>query len=204
MSWLDRLKSSLGLNSTETEPANLGPASIAYSMPTVAASVTNKLWKCPLHVDRGCYQEMPAEWLGAAVNVYIGAETYEEALTKAVHFPATRVWFLLTLLAARSRSLIQIYGGMDMSWPTTLNTATSFRPNIRLAPLSVRVWSFTARLLAGIGGNDRLAVHAGRSGFAPRLSSLLSMAAFGRKRTCLRQTTRPRMLESAFDPSGPR
>ncbi len=86
MSWLDRLKSSLGLNSTETVPAKVDPASIAYSMPTVAAPVTNKLWKCPLHVDRGCYQQMPAEWLGAAVNVYIGAETYEEALTKAVHF----------------------------------------------------------------------------------------------------------------------
>jgi hypothetical protein len=46
--------------------------------------VTNKLWQCPLQVERGSYEQMPAEWVGAVVNFYVGAASYEEALTKAV------------------------------------------------------------------------------------------------------------------------
>ena len=46
--------------------------------------MTNKLWQCPLKVERGSYQQMPAHWLGAIVNFYVGAPTYEEALMKAV------------------------------------------------------------------------------------------------------------------------
>ena len=44
----------------------------------------NKLWQCPLKVERGTYEEMPESWLGATVNYYVGASTYEEAITKAV------------------------------------------------------------------------------------------------------------------------
>ena len=47
--------------------------------------MTNKLWQCPLKVRRGSYEAMPPEWLGAIVNFYVGATSYEEALTKAVH-----------------------------------------------------------------------------------------------------------------------
>jgi len=46
--------------------------------------MTNKLWQCPLKVERGTYEDMPEEWLGATVNYYVGAPTYEEALTKVV------------------------------------------------------------------------------------------------------------------------
>lgn len=45
----------------------------------------NQLWRCPLKVSRGSYEQMPPDWLGAFVNFYVGAATYEEALTKAVH-----------------------------------------------------------------------------------------------------------------------
>ena len=44
----------------------------------------NKLWQCPLKVKRGTYEEMPETWIGATVSYYVGAPTYEEALTKAV------------------------------------------------------------------------------------------------------------------------
>ncbi|AVW98944.1 hypothetical protein [Vibrio vulnificus] len=44
----------------------------------------NKLWQCPLVVQRGTYKEMPESWLGATVNYYVGVSTYEEALTKSV------------------------------------------------------------------------------------------------------------------------
>jgi hypothetical protein len=47
--------------------------------------VTNKLWQCPLKVERGSYEQMPAGLLGAMVNFYVGAASYEEALTKVVH-----------------------------------------------------------------------------------------------------------------------
>jgi hypothetical protein len=46
--------------------------------------MTNKLWQCHLHVERGTYEQMPSEWLGAAVSFYVGAPTYKEALAKAV------------------------------------------------------------------------------------------------------------------------
>jgi hypothetical protein len=46
--------------------------------------MTNKLWQCPLKVDRGSYQQMPANWVSAIVNFYIGAPTHEDALMKAV------------------------------------------------------------------------------------------------------------------------
>ncbi len=46
--------------------------------------MTNKLWQCPLKVERGSYQQMPAHWLGAIVNFYVGAASYEEALIRAV------------------------------------------------------------------------------------------------------------------------
>jgi hypothetical protein len=44
----------------------------------------NKLWQCPIKVKRGTYEEMPESWIGAVVNYYVGAPTYEDALTKAV------------------------------------------------------------------------------------------------------------------------
>ncbi|MEM8715261.1 MAG: hypothetical protein AAGE92_05710 [Cyanobacteria bacterium P01_G01_bin.4] len=44
----------------------------------------NKLWQCPLEVKRGMYEAMPDSWLGAVVNYYVGAPTYQEALAKAV------------------------------------------------------------------------------------------------------------------------
>ena len=46
--------------------------------------MTNKLWQCPVKVERGTYTDMPETWVGASVNYYVGAETYEEALKKAV------------------------------------------------------------------------------------------------------------------------
>lgn len=46
--------------------------------------VTNKLWACPLQVERGTNQEMPESWLGACVVFYVGAITHEAALEKAV------------------------------------------------------------------------------------------------------------------------
>ena len=46
--------------------------------------MTNKLWQCSLKVERGTYEDMPKTWLGASVNYYVGAATYEEALEKAV------------------------------------------------------------------------------------------------------------------------
>ncbi|AFU99763.1 hypothetical protein [Simiduia agarivorans] len=46
--------------------------------------MNNKLWQCPIKVERGTYEAMPDTWAGAAVNYYVGAATYEEALTKAV------------------------------------------------------------------------------------------------------------------------
>ena len=47
--------------------------------------MTNKLWECPLKVERGSYEQMPSEWLGAMVVFYVGAASYEDALSKAVH-----------------------------------------------------------------------------------------------------------------------
>jgi hypothetical protein len=44
----------------------------------------NKLWQCPLKVERGSYGQMPADWRGAIVSFYVGAPSHEEALTKAV------------------------------------------------------------------------------------------------------------------------
>ena len=46
--------------------------------------MTNKLWQCPIKVERGSYQQMPAHWLGAIANFYVGAPSHEEAVTKAV------------------------------------------------------------------------------------------------------------------------
>jgi hypothetical protein len=46
--------------------------------------MTNKLWQCPIKVERGSYQQMPAHWLGAIVNFYVGAASHEEALMRAV------------------------------------------------------------------------------------------------------------------------
>ena len=44
----------------------------------------NKLWKCSLKVSRGSFDELPGDWLGAFVNFYAGAPSYEDACSKAV------------------------------------------------------------------------------------------------------------------------
>ncbi len=44
----------------------------------------NKLWKCPLKVNRGSFEQLPKEWLGAFVNFYAVAPSYEDACDKAV------------------------------------------------------------------------------------------------------------------------
>ena len=60
----------------------------------------NKLWQCPFKVKRGTYEEMPKTWLGASVNYYVGAQTYEEALNKAI-----------TELNSRGMIFIELYNG---------------------------------------------------------------------------------------------
>jgi len=44
----------------------------------------NKLWECPLQIERGSNTKMPDSWLGAFVTYYVGARNYKEALQKAV------------------------------------------------------------------------------------------------------------------------
>ena len=44
----------------------------------------NKLWECPLQIERGSNTKMPDSWLGAFVTYYVGAKDYKEALQKAV------------------------------------------------------------------------------------------------------------------------
>jgi len=71
----------------------------------------NKLWQCPLKVERGTYQEMPETWLGATVNYYVGAATYEEALEKAVTVVKSMGMVFVDLLDGK---LIQL--DPDMWW----------------------------------------------------------------------------------------
>ena len=44
----------------------------------------NKLWKCPLKVKRGSFNELPENWQGAYVNFFTGAPTYEDACNKVI------------------------------------------------------------------------------------------------------------------------
>jgi hypothetical protein len=61
----------------------------------------NQLWQCPLKVGRGSYEQMPSDWLGAVVNFYVGAATYEEALTKAVQVVRSMGMSFIDLVGGR-------------------------------------------------------------------------------------------------------
>ena len=60
----------------------------------------NKFWQCPIKVKRGSYEEMPESWIGAAVSFYVGAETNEEALTKAT-----------SVLTSQGMEFVDLLGG---------------------------------------------------------------------------------------------
>ena len=60
-------------------------------------SVTQRLWKVPLHVGRGSSTEMPANLAGAYVFVYVGAPNHEAALKAAVMHVRSRGYEFLDL-----------------------------------------------------------------------------------------------------------
>ena len=111
--------------------------------------MTNKLWQCPLKIERGTYSDMPESWLGASVNYYVGAENHQEALKKQFMYFSQWGWCLLIYIMLKSCGSIQPNGGMDTSWLTSRNIQATSLPKKKFLILLKKVEFFMVLSLVG-------------------------------------------------------